>query len=121
MDKKVKWTIIAVSTATTLGFGGLVWNNQNTSNSANIAVENNTLQDNSSALNDNQDQQDSFSRGNRPQRNGEQASLPSTSSEEGSISQSSPDQGSSSWGQDQFQQAPSSGFEQGNGSSGASR
>lgn len=120
MDKKVKWTIIAVSTATAFGFGGLVWSNQNSSNSVNIAAENNTVQDNSSALNDNQGQQDSFSRGNRPQRNGEQASVPSTSSEEGSISQSSPEQGSS-WGQDQFQQAPSNGFEQGNGSSGASR
>lgn len=120
MNKKVKWTIIAVSTATAFGFGGLVWSNQNSSNSVNIASENSTNQENSSTENDNQGQMDSFSRGNRPQHNGEQASLPSTSSEEGSISQSSPDQGSS-WSQDQFQQAPSSGFEQGNGSSGASR
>lgn len=117
MDKKVKWTIIAVSTATTLGFGGLVWNNQNTSNSA---AENNTIQDKSSTLNENQDQQERFSRGNPPQRDSKQSAIPPTSSDDSGISQSAPDQGSS-WGQDQFQQAPSNGFAQGNGSSGASR
>ncbi|NYE06993.1 hypothetical protein F4694_003778 [Bacillus niacini] len=36
MNKKVKWTIIAVSTATALGFGGLVLNNQNTYLNMNI-------------------------------------------------------------------------------------
>jgi hypothetical protein len=120
MDKKVKWTIIAVSTATALGFGGLVLNNQNPSSTTNSTAENNTNQENSTAFNQTQDQQDRFSRGNHPQGDSEQASVPSASNDEGSISQSSPDQGSS-WGQDQFQQAPSSGFEQGNGSSGATR
>lgn len=122
MDKKVKWSIIAVSTATALGFGGLVLNNQNPSNTTNSTstAENNTNQDNSSVFNENQGQQDRFSRGNQPQRDSEQASGPSASYDEGSISQSSPDQGSS-WGEDQFQQVPSNGFAQGNGSSGATR
>jgi hypothetical protein len=121
MNKKVKWTIIAVSTATALGFGGLVLNNQNTSITTIRTAEDNSNQENSTIFNETQGQQDRFSRGNRPQRESEQASLPSASYDEGSINQSSPDQGSSSWGQDQFQQAPSSGFAQGNGSSGASR
>jgi hypothetical protein len=121
MDKKLKWTIIAVSAATAFGFGGLVLNNQNPLSTTNSTAENNSNQDNSSVSNENQGQQDQFSRGNHPQRDSEQASVPSDSYDEGSISQSSPDQGSSSWGQDQFQQAPSRGFEQGNRSSGASR
>lgn len=120
MDKKVKWSIIAVSTATTLGFGGLVWNSQNATNSTNIASEENTIQDNSSTLNENQSQQDRFAIEDRHQRGYEHSAQSPDSSDDGSISQSSPDQGSS-WGQDQFQQAPSSGFAQGNGSSGASR
>lgn len=121
MDKKVKWTIIAVSTATAFGFGGLVLNNQNLSSTTNSTAENNSNKDNSSVSNENQDQQDRFSRGNHLQLDSEQASVPSASYNESRNSQSSPDQGSSSWGQDQFQQAPSIGFEQGNRSSGASR
>jgi hypothetical protein len=77
MNKKVKWTIIAVSTATAYGFGGLVLNNQKTSSTTNNTAENNSNQENSTIFNETQGQQDRFSRGNRPQRESDQVSLPS--------------------------------------------
>jgi hypothetical protein len=117
MDKKVKWSIIAVSTATTLGFGGLVYQNSSGTTNNTAATVNNESQDNSSQLNENTDQTERFSRGNHQGRNGVEGF---SASSDDSFNQDSSDE-SSSWGQDQFQQAPSTGFEQGNGSSGATR
>ena len=116
MNKKVKWSIISVSTATALTFGGLVATNQKTSSNTDYTTENNSNlnQDNYSSSNEDQWQtDDNFSEGN-------DESTYDQNSDEGSYSQDSSDQGST-WGQDQFQQAPSSGFHQGHGSSGTSR
>lgn len=125
MNKKVKWSIISVSAATAFTFGGLVMNNQNTNTAPTLT--NNKTQDNQSAFNDNDRQPDGrFSQGNphewNDQNNSDQGSYDEdTVDDDGSsIEQGTAGQGSS-WGQDQMQQAPSGGFEQGQGSSGASR
>ncbi|MDN4525722.1 hypothetical protein [Fictibacillus fluitans] len=103
MNKKVKWSVISVSTVTFFTFGGLVARHQ-----AGTNVQNDSTQDtNRHAYHDkfNDDQGDTFG-----------------FTDGGEQDDDSFDQGQSSdWGQDHFQQAPSGGFEQDHGSSGSSR
>lgn len=118
VNKKVKWSIISISAATALTFGGLVANNPNASNITSSSDENNTIDEPDVYENDSQTE-DRFSRGDHPEWNGENGSEPEfyneDSSDEDTYNQDS------SWDQDQFQQAPSGGFDQGQGSSGASK
>lgn len=104
MNKKVKWSVISVSAVTFFTFGGLVSKHQ-----TGTAVPNNSTQNgNRHAYQDddlNKDKGGSFGFTDGGQQDNDHF-----------------DQGQSSdWGQGNFQQAPSGGFEQGHGSSGSSR
>ncbi|MDM5200542.1 hypothetical protein QUF79_21215 [Fictibacillus enclensis] len=104
MNKKVKWSVISVSAVTFFTFGGLVAKHQK----GTVVQSNPTQNDNRHAYQDddfNTDQGDSFGFTDGGQQDNDQF-----------------DRGQSSdWGQDNFQRAPSGGFEQGHGSSGSSR
>lgn len=107
----MKWSIISISTATALTFGGLVVQNQKTlnttkTNSKNVSSQEEYLSSNEKWQQD--DENESFNKQDYDDDSDE------------NISQNSQEQGAP-WGQDQVQPAPSGGFNQGSGSSGASR
>jgi hypothetical protein len=52
MNKKVKWSVISVSTITALTFGGLVMNNEKAAGNENSGPENDWLRENISAFNE---------------------------------------------------------------------
>lgn len=111
MNKKVKWSVISVTTASLLTFAGLIAGNTEK------VADNNTV-----AANSDESVQDNFS--DIPDSN-ESNELGTDDGEQffhghgqrGDQGQYSQDSESS---QDQFFQAPSGGFEQGAGSSGSS-
>ncbi len=96
MNKKVKWSIISISTASVLAFGGLVVQNNKATNSTQDP-------NNPTSSGISEDSNKPFSDGN---------------SSEWDINQ---DENHSNWGHDELREAPSGGFDQGHGSSGASR
>lgn len=118
MNKKMKWSIISISTATALTFGGLVVNNQKIVGNTNSTTESDSIQDNDS--NEDEWRTNDYSEENDENNYEQDFDDDDYYSDEDDFNQDSSDQGSS-WEQDQFQQAPSNGFEQGHGSSGASR
>ncbi|MCK6258502.1 hypothetical protein LCY76_18165 [Fictibacillus sp. KIGAM418] len=103
MNKKVKWSVISVSTLAFFTLGGLVAKNQNTGT---------TVQNNPSQESGRQDIQDDIN---------DQGDSPAFTDNGQSDDFSQGEGQSSDWGQDQFQQGAQGGFDQGHGSSGSSR
>jgi len=109
MNKKVKWSVISVSTATALTFGGLVVDHQN-KNLMSSTNENNTFRDQPSSFGDD----DAFF-------SEDEESYEDDDFDDQYFSDEGPGNENSSWGQDRYQPAPRRGYEQGHGSSGTSK
>ncbi|MEH7885344.1 hypothetical protein V7654_13615 [Bacillus sp. JJ1609] len=86
MNKKVKWSVISVSTATALTFGGLVVDHQN-KNLMSSTSEINTFRDQPSSFSEDDWDDDDF------------------------FSEDEESDEDSSWGQDRYQPAPRRGYE----------
>lgn len=107
-NKTIKWTVISISTASLLTFGGLVTKNQSETYEQNVV-------DNQNGITDNDNQNNNW------QRNGENDEEDKQWGEFDEDESTFGDRSESNWGQDQFQQIPSQGFNQGQGSSGTSK
>jgi hypothetical protein len=117
MNKKVKWSVISVTSASLLTFAGLVASNTETGDNNNIVASNSSEwgQDHFSDIPDSNDSIDPNDSNGFGTDDGEQVFRGHGQREEqGQFSQDSENS------QDQFFQAPSGGFEQGAGSSGSS-
>lgn len=137
MNKKMKWSIISISTATALTFGGLVGANQKTTSNKDYttAANSNSKQDtySSSSNKDQKQTNDTYSSSSNEDQmqtddtysDGSDESNESNDKQNDDVKSSyskkdTSNQGSS-WGHDQIQQAPSNGFKQSHRSSGTSR
>ena len=113
MNKKVKWSVISISTATALTFGGLVVDHQN-KNMVSGTTNNNSIQEQPSSFSEDDWDDDAFF------SEDEEGYEDDDSDEQYFSDEGRSDEGSS-WGQDQYQPAPRRGYEQDHGSSGTSK
>lgn len=130
MNKKVKWSVISVSTITALTFGGLVMNNEKAASNENSAPKNDSFREIFSGFNEEE--------GHGEREYGDDDDYYEEHDDDGYYEDKDDDyyeehdddddgynreyQGQgSSWGQDEFVQAPEKGFRQDRGSSRTSR
>ena len=131
MNKKVKWSVISVSTITALTFGGLVMNNEKAASNENSVPDNDSFRENFSVFNEDEGYEEreysdddryyeEHDDDDRYEEEHDDDDYDEEHDDDDEISSEDQEQGSS-WGRDQFRQAPERGFRQNRGSSGTSR
>jgi hypothetical protein len=129
MNKKVKWSVISVSTITALTFGGLVMNNEKAAGNENSVPENDWLRENFSAFTEEGYEENEYSddEGDRYYGDHDDDDEYEEHDDEGYEDddddhyRSEQQEQGTSWGQDQIVNAPERGFRQEQSSSRTSR
>ncbi|WP_144475384.1 hypothetical protein [Cytobacillus oceanisediminis] len=129
MNKKVKWSVISVSTITALTFGGLVMNNEKAAGNENSVPEKDWLRENFSAFNEEGYEENEYSddEGDRYYGDHDDDDEYEEHDDEGYEDddddhyRSEQQEQGTSWGQDQIVNAPERGFRQEQSSSRTSR